>query len=176
MTIPGPTQFGALDYLGGGRFPSTALTSGIISIAPRDLLIIPYTITGYGGSDIASFRFNGDSGNNYQTSFVSATAAAPPVPSNVFTGTTNFLRLAGVALTTAREGLCIISNILAANKVAKLAVFDIGAAVGTQSVHELGGGGGWFNTTQQITSIEMLCAGGATLTAGTGFSVFGVNL
>lgn len=177
MTAPSFfTRFGALDYLGGGKVASALSTTGIITVEPRDLLVVPFSITGYGGGgDIASLRFNNDSGNNYQSSYISGTAAAPPVLSNVFTGTTSLLRLAGVSLTTGREGVVILSNQTATNKVAKIAVFDIGAAAGTQSVHEIAGGGGWFNTTAQITSIEMLTAGGQTLTAGTGFSVFGFN-
>jgi hypothetical protein len=38
------------------------------------------------------------------------------------------------------------------------------------------GGFEWVNTTAQITSIQMITAGGATLSAGTGFSVSGRNL
>jgi hypothetical protein len=169
------TRFGALDDLGSAKLASPAATTGVVTIEPRDLLLIRYFSPGCGAGDIISFRFNRDSGNNYQTSFVSATAAAPPVPTNVFNGTTALLRLAGVSLATGRSGLAIISNLATQIKIVKLAVFDIGAAVGTQSVHELGGGGGWFNTTDQITEIEMLTAGGATMNAGSGFDVFGVN-
>jgi len=68
-------------------------------------------------------------------------------------------------------------NNLANNKVCKIDVWDDNiTGVGTETVFECAGGGTWFNTTAQITDIEMTTAGGNTLPAGSGFAVFGLNL
>jgi hypothetical protein len=172
-----PQLFGGdLEVLNSTRLTAAAVTTGVIPIAPRTLLVIPYIIQGYSGADIASWRFNADAGNNYQTRYTTQAAASVTL-TNVFTGTTSLLRLAGLAITGMRTGVSVISNILGQNKVCANFVFDAGAAVGTEPVLEHCGGGAWFNTTAQINSVEMRTAGGAlTLTAGTGFVVLGKNL
>jgi len=171
-----PTQFGWGEYLGGFRFNSSLTTSGRISIVARDTIWVHFNIAGYGGSDIASLRFNGDTGNNYQTRFLTV-AIASVTFTNVNTLSTGFLRLAGLAGTMRRAGSVQIMNISNVNKVCKIETWDDNVTgVGTETVAEVCGGGFWANTSAQITDIEMTTAGGATLPAGSGFAVFGLNL
>jgi hypothetical protein len=65
------------DLLGSYKFASSAASSTAISIEVREMLVIQFNVTGYGGTDIASFRFNGDSGTTYNTSFITWSTAAP---------------------------------------------------------------------------------------------------
>src|ERR1044071_3870511 len=149
-----PTTFGWGEYLGGFKFPGSQASSGRITIVPRDCIWVCFVVTGYGGSDIVSLRFHGDTGDNYQTRYITAAIASTTL-TNVATLTTGFLRLAGVSLATRRSGLVQIANIAAANKVCSVNVMDDTSAVGTEPVAEIAGGGTWFNTTAQITDIEM---------------------
>jgi hypothetical protein len=166
---------GNLEPLGALRMTAAAVSSGVLAIPPRSLLVIAYDIAGYSAADIASWRFNADAGSNYQTRYITAAIASTTL-TNAATLTTTLMRLAGTSIVAARSGICVITNVAGRIKIMSNHVMDTTAAVGTEPALNITGGGSWFNTTAQINSIEMRTAGGAnTLTAGTGFAVFGKN-
>lgn len=164
---------GALEFLGSTKLTVATPQTDLVTVAPRDLLAIIWQQTS--STNQPTLRFNGDTtAANYQSSWVNGTAAAPPVLSNIFTTAASAIRLSNLTVQE-MAGLAIISNGAASAKTIKLLCFTLGSAVGTQSVHELGGGGAWFNTTDQITDIRMMGTG-ANLGVGSGFAVFGINL
>lgn len=167
---------GKLEVLNSTNLLAAAVTTGVIPCSPRNMLVLPYRIQGYSAGDIASWRFNADAGNTYQTRYATV-AVATVTFTNVATLTTSLLRLAGSSITGARSGISVISNVAGQNKVCANFVMDAGAAVGTEPILNLCGGGTWFNTAAQINNVEMRTAGGVnTLTAGTGFAILGMDL
>lgn len=161
------------DFLGAYEFASSAATSAVVPIAIRDLLLVQVHVTGYGGSDIASLRFNGDTGTNYTTRYISAAAGGTTLANNQNVSQT-MARLFALGVTIQRSAVIGITNRAAQPK--------LGAVNGMTSVTSAAtglqiefGGFQWQNTTAQITSIQMLTPGGQTLSAGTCFAVFGKN-
>lgn len=159
------------------NFGTAAVSSGAITIPACKLLIIEYLVTGYSGAgDIASFRFNADStGANYGSRFVAFSVAAPPVNSQVANaGTLGHIPVSGVSQTIGRRGTIRISNIAANRKVCVISNSNESTSSTSPSIEV--GWGEWLNTTAQITSIDMRTSGGSiTLSAGSGFVVYGDN-
>ena len=174
-----PTGFvpfgGGWTNLGGTILTGAAATTGVVEFTPMDLLHVSYMVTGYGGADIASLRFNADSGANYWDRHTSI-AAAGTVMTNVQNASTTLIRLAAANATVQRSGLVQIMNVSGTGKVAMICNQTGSGAAATIPVVESVGGGEWVNTTQQIRSIEMRTAGGQNLNAGSGFVIFGCNL
>jgi hypothetical protein len=167
-----------MERLGSIRLSSSAVTTGVLTIPAREQLFLLCNIAGYsGGGDIASLRFNGDTGTNYWDRHItSVSGATPPVFVNVQTASTTLLRLAGNAVTTGRSVSVSIMNLATVSKAVGISHIQTAsgsaATVGGLDI----GGGEWVNTSAQITSIEMRTAGGSvTMPAGTGFTVFGCN-
>jgi hypothetical protein len=167
-----------LDFerLGSIRLSSSAVTTGVLTIPAREQLFLLINITGYsGGGDIASLRFNGDTGTNYWDRHLICAQGATTF-TNAQNASTTLIRLAAAATTQARSVTVAIMNLASVSKSVGISHVqtNTGAAatVGGLDV----GGGEWVNTSAQITSIEMRTAGGSvTMPAGTGFTVYGSN-
>lgn len=176
LTIPS-----GYDFLGSTQLVSAAQTTASVAIDLRDILLIQVRVTGYsGGGDIASLRFNGDTGANYRTQFVTFTNATPPVGAGAaLAGTVasaTLARMFAATSTLQRTQAVFVTNNQATSKVIRFDGYTGTGSAVTQGVIELGGGE-WVNTTAQINSVVMLTAGGSvTLSAGSGFAVFGRNL
>jgi hypothetical protein len=174
MPVSNPMR--GMDFLGATNMAVAATSSAVVTIAPRDLLMVLYRIPGYGGADILSLRFNGDAGSNYATRFmfVAAGATALSDASNV---SQTLMRLAASTTTQGRTGQVIISNLATSPKLARItdATWYSGA-VATASQLDIPGFGVWNNTTAQITSMQLVVPGGQNMNANTGFAVFGRNL
>jgi hypothetical protein len=164
-----------MERLGSVRLSSSAVTTGALTIPAREQLFLLINIAGYSNNDIASLRFNGDSGNNYWDRHVTW-AASGTTATNTQTTTTSLIRLAGNATQQGRVVACSIMNLANVSKSVAISLLQTNTgAVGTAGVMDVGGGE-WVNTSAQITSIEMRTAGGSiTMPAGTGFTVFGCN-
>jgi hypothetical protein len=163
------------DFLGSIVLTGAAVTTGALTIAARDELMILVRVTSYsGGGDIASFRFNADSGANYWSRYLSAAAGVATLTNNVNVSAA-LARIFAVSSTLSRTALVKINNRLGTSKVGAVAGQTGSGAAGTSAGLEFGGFE-WVNTAAQITSIEMRTAGGAvTFGIGTGFQVFGRN-
>jgi hypothetical protein len=166
--------FPDMERLGSLRLTASAVTTGVLTIPPREQLYLLINIAGYSGGDIASLRFNGDAGANYWTRHITW-ATGGTTATDVPTAAATLIRLAGNAVTQGRAVSCSITNIATVSKYVGISHLQTGTnstAVGVLNI----GGGEWFNTTAQITSIEMRTAGGSiTMPAGTGFTVYGSN-
>jgi hypothetical protein len=170
-----PIPYLGMEELGSIRLGSAAVTTGVLTIPAREQLFLLCNIAGYSGGDIASLRFNGDTGANYWDRHLTAAAGGVTLV-NTQTASTTLIRLAGNAVTTGRSVAVSIMNLAAVSKSVAIAPVQTNtgtaATVGVMDI----GGGEWVNTTAQITSIEMRTAGGSiTLSAGSGFTVYGSN-
>jgi hypothetical protein len=177
-----------LQRIGGTKLASAAVTTGAITVPPVDIIFLVCSITNYSGADVASLRFNGDSGANYAykhldsvtdstTVYTAATATMSTISNVSGTGDTS-IPLGALTAQKPRIVHCWIQNQLA---VAKPLAFQTATGVGSVTIGSVGfpdvGYAEWINTTAQITSIEMRTRGGSiTLSAGSGFAVFGLNL
>ena len=170
--IPPP----GLEVLGSIRLGSSAVSTGVLTIPAREYLFLIINIAGYSGGDIASLRFNGDSGANYWDRHITY-AAGTTTATNVQNLSTTLIRLAGNNTTQGRVVTASIMNLSNVTKAVGISHLQtLTGAAGTGGVLNIGGGE-WANTSAQITSIEMRTAGGSiTMPAGTGFKVFGANL
>lgn len=166
-----------MQKLGSAKLTTAAASLPAISIPLCDYLFVIVRITGYGTGDIASLRFNGDTGTNYRTQFITATAAATPVLAGTPAGTaatTALIRLYAANTTLQRVSGTFITNNQTTSKVVRIDGYTSTGSVATQGVIELGSGE-WVNTTAQINSIQLITAGGATMTAGSGIAIYGDN-
>lgn len=168
-------DFGGYDFLGSTVFTSSQQASAVVAIPPRDVLQIQVRVTGYSGGDIASLRFNGDTGANYWSRCISW-AAAGTTATNAQNASATLARLFAQTTTLQRSATVGITNYATTSKVGNISAQTSSGSAGTIPVIEFGGFE-WVNTSAQITSVQLLTAGGSiTMPAGTGFAVFGRNL
>lgn len=173
IQIP-PSTVRDLEYLGGLVLTANAVSTGVLPIKPRDELLILVSVSGYSGADIASFRFNGDAGTNYWSRYINSVAGGVVLTNNQNVSQT-LARIFAVGVTTDRSAIVKIINRSADSKIACVCGITSTGAAATAGAIEFGGFE-WVNTAAQITSIEMRTAGGVnTLTARSGFMVFGRN-
>lgn len=164
-----------LERLSSVVLTAGAATTGAVTIPARDILFVLARITGYGGSDIASLRFNADStAANYGARWITMSNAATPVLAGTNTTTGGLIPLGAAGITIGRAVEVEITNFTTKNKVVALRNSVEGATQGTFINMEYGWGQ-WFNTAAQITSIEMLTQSGQNMLTGSGFVVFGAN-
>ena len=164
-----------MERLGSVKLTSSAVTTGAVTIPPRDILHLLVSIAGYSGGDIASLRFNGDTAGNYWSRHITY-ATGGVTATDAPNAAASLIRLAGNTTTQARIITCSILNL--ANVTKSVGISHLQTNTGSTAVGILNiGGGEWNNTSAQITSIEMRTAGGSiTMPAGTGFVVFGANM
>lgn len=166
---------GGMEFLGSTVLTGNAVTTGALTIAARDLLMVEVRVTGYSGADIAGLRFNGDTGANYWSRYINSVAGGTVLTNNQNVSQT-LARMFALTTTLQRSAIVNITNNLSTSKVGVVNGQTSTGAAATAGAVEFGGFE-WVNTAAQITSIEMRTAGGAiTMPAGTGFAVWGRNL
>jgi len=173
MYVPSP----GYDFLGKIAITgSAAVTTGALTIEARDMLFVQVRVLGYsGGGDIASFRFNGDTGTNYWSRSISAASGGTTL-TNAANASATLARLHPTSTTLQRSSTHAITNNASTSKVGTISAQTGSGAAATTPVIEWGGFE-WVNTSAQITSIELRTAGGSvTMPVGTGFAVWGINL
>jgi hypothetical protein len=174
-----------LDFLGSAvlasaahETPNVTLTwppgSGIA--ATRDFLWIFVRVASYGGSpdatgDIASLRFNADSGANYWTRHLYFTAGTW---NDVSLASTALIRLAPTNSRLSRNVFITINNLANRGKTC-----NIKNQTGTADATLVGevniAGGEWVNLVDQITSVQLIDQGSNNMGTGSGFIVLGKN-
>lgn len=175
--VQGPMGSDGFKFLGSTVLAASAVATSVVTIQSRDLLLIVVRVTGYSGAgDIASLRFNGDSGTNYWSKPASSAAATTAITTPASTTGANLARLFAAATTQGRSANVSITNFTTTHKLGTVSgcTGSTGpTAGGTLEANAFG----WTNTTAQITTIELRTAGGSvTMAAGTGFAVFGRDL
>jgi hypothetical protein len=164
------------EFLGSASCSSSCGTTSTITIAARDMLMIVVRIAGYaGGGDIASLRFNADSTTtNYHTRHINfSNASTPALSSNNFTSS-GHITLGPTAINAGRTVEVLCSNRSSNRKVCTIRQQEEATSQGTFAQMEIGYGE-WFNTSAQITQIQLRTDGGANMVNGAGFMVFGRN-
>jgi hypothetical protein len=157
----------------GFRFASAAATSGAVTCTAAQVFYCLVNVTGYGGGDVVSFRFNGDAtATNYHARWIIFSNATTPVVSSTNFTTGGNIQLGPTSITTGRSILLGCSNDATHRKICSIQEQEEATAQTTFAQMSTGYGE-WFNTTAQITSIEMRTNGGQTLTAGSGFVCYG---
>lgn len=167
-------NYGKWVFLGSTILAASAANTAVVTIPAYTELLITVNISSYpGGADIASLRFNADSAANYWDRHLTV-AAAGVAFTNVQNASTTLIRLAGATATTGRVAVCNFMNQTTRSKVGTIQVQTLTGAAATVGIMDFGSGE-WVNTTAQITSVQMLTAGGLTMGTGSGFSVFGAT-
>jgi hypothetical protein len=166
--------FGGMEDIGSIRMSASGVSTGVLTIPAREQLMLIVNIAGYSGGDIASLRFNGDSGTTYWDRHISW-AAGGTTAANTQTPSTTLIRLAANGVTQGRTVMVGIMNLANVSKPVTIQCCTLTGAAATVGLMDVGIGE-WVNTSAQITSIEMRTAGGSiTMPAGTGFTVYGSN-
>lgn len=163
------------EYLGSCTITgSPAASCANLTVAAKDELMIIVRVIGYGGADIASLRFNADTGNNYNSRYLDSGASTVTTLTNVQTLTTNFGRLFGNTQTTGRNAEIICSNSATAEKLCTVnGISGVGSVSTVLNIQF--GGFSWVNTAAQITSVQLITAGANTLSVGSAVMVYGRN-
>jgi hypothetical protein len=163
-----------MERLNSTKLTIAAANTSVLTIPARDILVVIPRVTGYGGADIASLRFNGDTGANYWSKPSSAAAATTAMTVAAASVSQAVARMFSATTTLGRSGCIIITNNATTEKIGSVSgATGSGAAATGGTLEE--NAFGWVNTSAQITTIQMLTAGGQTLLAGSGFIVFGAN-
>jgi len=171
------TDATGMEFLGSTVLSAGAQTTATVTIAARELLLIQIRVTGYGApGDIASLRFNGDTGTNYWNRFIQAAAGGTTL-TNTQNASDTGIRLGPVAIQQARAGLIVINNRLATRKGCMISVMEGSADAATIPPLDMGAVGQWTNTAAQITSVVMVSIqAAANMGTGSGFAVWGKNI
>lgn len=161
----------AFDFLNSAELAVAAATLGVLTVPARDELLLLICVNGYSSGDIASLRFNGDTGANYSSRYLSSVAGGVVWVSNQNVSQT-LARMFALTTTSGRHAIVGIKNKLNAAKIGNVSgqTGVTSAATGLQL--EIGGFQ-WQNTTAQITSVEMRTAGGQNMTAGSSIVILG---
>jgi len=171
------------DYLGGTFLAASAHETDVVTLtyppgsgiaATRKKLEIHVMVTAYGGSpdvtgDIASLRFNGDSGANYwshHATFLSGAWTDFPVAD------ASLIRLGPTNSRLSRNVVLTVNNLATRSKTLTLK-----NTTGTNNASLVGeinsGGGEWVNTTDQISTVQLVNASSNNIITGSGFFVLG---
>jgi hypothetical protein len=164
-----------MDFLGSTKLVSAAVTTGVVTISARDILCVLVRVTGYSSGDIASLRFNADSGANYWSKGSSAGTTATSITAVTAATSVTLAKMFAANATQGRSAVVSITNNATTEKIGAISGATGSGTAGTGGILECNSFG-WVNTTAQITSIEMRTFNGVvTLSSGSGFAVFGRN-
>lgn len=162
-------------FLGGaGPITVAAANLGTIAIIPMNTLWIEITLTGFSGSDQLGIRFNGDTGANYVSRFLTAAAGVATLTDAPFVSATA-MRLTAAAGTLGAHVSLRINNILGVSKQTLIQSQTTSGAAGTAPALAVSASGEWVNTTAQITSVQVLVVGANNLSVGSSVSIWGTN-
>lgn len=168
----GAQQLTAPVFVGGWQLTANAPAFPSLSFPAFNSLSIYVYVTGYGGSDVVSLQFNGDTGANYLDQTIVTTAGGGVTLSNVNAVNANLIRL-GLTTPNGRVASVNIVNNASRRKVVMINNQIGSTDAATLPVLTLGGMGLWANTTAQITSVLCLTAGGLNILAGSSIAVYG---
>lgn len=143
------------------------------SFAPMNSLILFINVSGYAGTDVVSAQFNGDTGPNYWSRYLTAAQGTSTLVNLETTGATAIA--CGVVANKGRVVMMQIVNAAARSKIVQVMNQFGSGSTASASTATVSGQGEWLNTAQQITSILLTTVGGTSLTAGSSFQLFGWN-
>lgn len=174
---PGLTVTGAYPpiYLGQtAPLAAAAANLGTIVIPPFNCLYIEIVLTGFSGSDQLGIRFNGDTGANYVSRFLTAAAGVATLTDAPFVSATS-MRLTAAAGTLGGHISLKINNFATVSKQTQIITQTTSGAAGTAPALALSASGEWVNTSAQITSVLVMAIGANSLNAGSSVTIWGSN-
>lgn len=173
--LSAPTWQRPFKVLASTFIVSAATTTFPVTIQGSQYLLILVGITGYSGNDIASLTFNADrTATNYQTRHVIMSNAGTPVLTSSNTTQTSAITLGPSTIVAGRVIKLGCTNASGLRKICTMQEVEESTSQGTMQALDVAGGE-WFNTTTQITNIEMRTQGGNNMNAGSGFIVLGAD-
>jgi hypothetical protein len=139
-------------------------------IQPTSLICFEVDVPNYGGSDVISVQFNGDTGANYCTRYVTAVAGQIATQVNAEFASDTMIHF-GLPTNKGRVGLFSVGN----NNQGKTHVVAGSVSIGTglantPSTIHLAFQGEWVGTSP-ITQLKFLTAGGLNMGAGSRVTV-----
>lgn len=144
-----------------------------LKFVPMSGLLLFINVTGYGGTDVVSLRFNGDSGANYWDRTLVIAAGGTAVAETSTTSTT--LIRCGKPINKGRAVMAQIVNFATKSKVVQVMNQYGSGAANTLADGTVSTSGEWINTTDLISQIDVLTAGGANILAGSSLVLYGYN-
>lgn len=172
----------ALEYLGSTSLPVSSPTSIVVTIAPRDYILCRARITGYPApGDIAQWQLNSDAvAADYQTRYIVFSNAVTPLLSSAnycssgCTAAATGIPLGDAAIQVQRISELECINFATKNKVCNVRhAWESSSSLTFNSLSM--GYAEWFNTTSQITSVNLQTLAGLNMFSGSGFMCFGKN-
>jgi hypothetical protein len=171
--VSGPRREG-WELLNSYTFPGGTATSGAVAVEARDELMIVARILSLGSADVPSLRFNADTGNNYQSRYVTCADGGTTL-TNTAVASTSQARLSGLSSDKPRVIQVTMNNHHDWEKAAVVVSrVNTGAAANTPAI-DLAGGYEWVNSTASVTSVELRTVGGANIGGNSELFVFGRN-
>jgi hypothetical protein len=163
------------ELLASLNMSAAANSTGAIAFSPRKELMVVIRVQGIQGGDIPALRFNGDTGNDYSTRFLTAAAGGATL-ADVPVASTSQLRLSGITNGGLRQHTLFIANHKDWPKVATIqSALESGGAGGTPAL-DVSGTGTWAITNAQISSIELRTVGGINMNDNTSIMIFGRDI
>lgn len=160
--------------LGRTKLGSAAATSSVVTIPAREMLVIQVNVTGYSSTDIASFRFNGDTAANYNSFFWSFTSGTTTYATQSAAVSQTMLQTGKNAVTGTRQVWATVQNFNATQHPVNIQSIT-GSAAGTAPVLSVGGGTWNSAAASQITSVQLVMPGSANMNTGTSMIIWGMN-
>lgn len=145
-----------------------------LKFQPIGCLLIFMNVSGYGGTDVVSLRFNNDSSTNYWDRTLTVAQGTTAI-TDTNTASTTLIRC-GKPINKGRQVFAQIGN--SPNSKSKVAsiINQFGSGVAaTIAESTLSAGGEWVNTTDLITQLDVVTAGGLNILAGSSLMIIGWN-
>lgn len=143
------------------------------SFSGMNSLLVFVNVTGYGGTDVVSLQFNGDTAANYWSRYLTAAQGTSTLVNTETTGAT------AIALgLPANKGRAVM--IQAVNNATRSKIIQVmnqfgSGTTATASTATLSGQGEWLSTASQITSMLITTVGGLNILSGSSFQIIGWN-
>lgn len=162
-----------MEFLGSTKLSAIATTTGVLNFPARDFLVVVTFIFSMSAGNSVGLRFNGDSGTNYRNRGIRVSNSSTTL-NNVQGSSLSLYIYSHLGSSRRQTSISTITNMPTNSKVIATR-YQSGSASAANSENISIMGGEWVNTTDQITSIEMLPSPSTNMNVGSGFVVLGRN-
>lgn len=156
-----------------GVLPASAPSFPSVSFAGMNSLLLFINVTGYGGTDVISLQFNGDTAASYWSRYLTAAQGTSTLVNTETTGATAIA--CGVPANKGRATMIQVVNNTTRSKIVQVMNQFGSGTTATASTATVSGQGEWLNTTAQITSFVITTVAGLNIIAGSSFQIIGWN-
>lgn len=156
-----------------GTLSASSPSFPVFSFSPMNSILLFVNVSGYGGTDVVSAQFNGDTAANYWSRYLTAAQGTATLQNTETTGATAIAM--GLPANKGRAVMFQVVNFITRSKIIQVMNQFGSGSTATASTATVSGQGEWLNTTAQITSILLTTVGGLNMTAGSSFQLIGWN-